>query len=201
MARDASLLLPSVLWTHFQLLAVLADCPEWSPCPEISLLQRKRDSEPFPVLPRWGERPSSDLSAEPKAWPFAEFGATLMGYLGSRVSWKVLAVRAPYLNTLPYQVPLIHLVTAIPTKLSPWVLSRTFYLHSFSYSLVYTAWYTGNKNLETSLQSHKYLEKIEIRKIIFLLSDFVRCFIYSEMVKILILLFPTSVLTDFWLCS
>lgn len=47
---------------------------------------KKRDSESCPLLHGWGERPSSDLSVEPKAWPFAEFGATLIGYLGSRVS-------------------------------------------------------------------------------------------------------------------
>lgn len=42
----ASSLLPFVLSTHFQPLAVLADCPEWSPSPETFLFKEK----PFRVL-------------------------------------------------------------------------------------------------------------------------------------------------------
>lgn len=148
MVQDASLLLPSVLQTHFQLLAVLADCPEWSPCSEIFLLQRKRDSESCPILPCWGEHPSSDLLAgSQRPGPLLNLGQPLIGYLGSRVSWKVLAVMAPYLKYFfTLSGSLNPFVDNYSPKLSPWFLSHTVYLCSFSYSLVYTVWFSGNKN-------------------------------------------------------
>lgn len=92
----------------------------WLTAQSEALLQKRSSSkrshaESCPVLPQWDEYPSGDLPVEPKAWPFAVFEATLIGYVDSRVSWKASAAVVSYLDTsLPYQVPLIHLVTSIP---------------------------------------------------------------------------------------